>query len=119
MHSDLPPLPTPSLLSAAEWLQGSILGSLVTAVAAISIAALGFLLLQGRIEIRPSATAVIGCFLLFGAPIIAMKIRAGAAGVTNPEQVVPVAQQSVPLPPVTQNTRPPGYDPYAGASLVR
>jgi type IV secretion system protein VirB2 len=68
------------LINAVGWLQGTLLGSVATVVAVIAIAAVGFMMLTGRINWRHGAVVVIGCFILFGAASIVAGIRTAATG---------------------------------------
>jgi type IV secretion system protein VirB2 len=68
------------LVNAVNWLQGTLLGTVATTVAVIAIAAVGFMMLTGRINWRHGAIVVIGCFVLFGAASIVAGIRSAATG---------------------------------------
>lgn len=68
------------LLGAVSWLQGTLLGNVATAVAVIAVAAIGFMMLTGRINWRYGATVVVGLFILFGAGSIVGGIRSVAGG---------------------------------------
>ena len=63
---------------AAEWLQGTMLGNVATAIAVMAVAAVGFMMLTGRINWRYGATVVLGLFIVFGAASIVAGIRATA-----------------------------------------
>lgn len=67
------------LVSAVEWLQGTLLGTIATVVAVIAVAAVGFLMLTGRINWRYGATVILGCFVLFGAASIVAGIQSTAS----------------------------------------
>jgi type IV secretion system protein VirB2 len=69
------------LVGAVSWLQGTLLGTVATTVAVIAIAAVGFMMLTGRINWRHGAVVIIGCFILFGAASIVAGIRAAATGI--------------------------------------
>ena len=58
------------LVAALGWLQGTLLGNVATAVAVMAVAAVGFMMLTGRLNWRFGATVIIGCFVLFGAASI-------------------------------------------------
>ena len=79
------PLPAspPSRLAAnnraAVRMQGTLLGSVATAVAVMAVAAVGFMMLTGRMNWRFGATVILGCFIIFGAASIVAGIQ-GAAG---------------------------------------
>jgi type IV secretion system protein VirB2 len=70
------------IVSALQWLQGTLLGNVATAVAVIAVAMVGFMMLTGRMNWRFGATVVIGCFILFGSAAIVSGIQssAGMAG---------------------------------------
>jgi len=68
------------ILAALVWLQGTLLGNVATAVAVMAVAAVGFMMLTGRMNWRFGATVIIGCFVLFGAGAIVSGIQAVAAG---------------------------------------
>ena len=66
------------ILAAANWVQDTLLGNLATAAAVIAVAAVGFLMLSGRLNWRYGATVILGCFILFGAATIVAGVRAAA-----------------------------------------
>lgn len=107
------------LVAAISWLQDLLLGTVATSIAVIAIAAIGFGMLTGRVNIRHGATVVLGCFILFGASTIVNGLRYAASGVggdTAPPVVV-VAPPPPPPPHVQPSGVPAPYDPYAGASV--
>ena len=65
--------------NALLWLQGTLLGTVATTVAVMAVAAIGFMMLTGRMNWRFGATVIIGCFILFGSVSIVAGIQ-GAAG---------------------------------------
>ena len=104
------------LTQAAQWIAATATGSIATGVATIAVAAVGFALLAGRIDIRRGATVILGCFILFAAPALASAFVQWANG---DDAAVRQAALAPPLPPASE---PPPYqpkDPYAGASLIR
>ncbi|HAU22434.1 MAG TPA: type VI secretion protein [Erythrobacter sp.] len=66
------------IVAALAWLQGTLLGSIATAVAVMAVAAIGFMMLTGRMNWRFGATVIIGVFILFGATTIVAGIQAAA-----------------------------------------
>jgi type IV secretory pathway VirB2 component (pilin) len=68
------------IINAANWLQGTLLGTFATVVAVIAVASVGFMMLTGRINWRHGAIVILGCFILFGAASIVAGIRASASG---------------------------------------
>ncbi|TFI56318.1 type VI secretion protein [Sphingomonas parva] len=67
------------IVSAVQWLQGTLLGTIATVVAVIAVASVGFLMLTGRINWRYGATVIVGCFILFGAASIVAGIQSTAS----------------------------------------
>jgi type IV secretion system protein VirB2 len=67
-----------AILSGVLWLQGTLLGNVATVVAVMAVAAVGFMMLTGRMNWRYGATVIVGCFILFGATTIVSGIRAAA-----------------------------------------
>lgn len=80
-HAAVPTDPQGSgvLVSAVNWMQGTLLGTIATVVAVIAVAAVGFGMLTGRINWRHGAVVILGCFILFGAASIVAGIRAAAS----------------------------------------
>ncbi len=67
------------ILAAANWIQGTLLGTLATVAAVIAIAIVGFMMLTGRINWRFGATVIFGCFIIFGAASIVAGIQSAAS----------------------------------------
>ncbi|HYC96233.1 MAG TPA: TrbC/VirB2 family protein [Sphingomicrobium sp.] len=65
-------------VSAVNWLQGTLLGTVATVVAVIAVATVGFMMLTGRINWRHGVTVILGCFILFGASTIVAGIHSTA-----------------------------------------
>ncbi len=68
------------IVAALSWLQGTLLGNVATAVAVMAVAAVGFMMLTGRLNWRFGATVIMGTFILFGAGAIVSGIQAASAG---------------------------------------
>lgn len=68
------------IVAALAWLQGTLLGSVATAVAVMAIASVGFMMLTGRMNWRYGVTVIIGCFILFGAGAIVSGIQSVSGG---------------------------------------
>lgn len=64
-----------ALVSAVQWLQGTLLGTVATVVAVIAVAVVGLMMQTGRINWRYGATVILGCFILFGAASIVAGIQ--------------------------------------------
>lgn len=69
-----------AVVGALTWLQGTLLGTVATVAAVIAVAAIGFMMLTGRLNWRYGATVILGCFILFGASAIVGGIRQSATG---------------------------------------
>ena len=76
----LDPQGSGAITGALGWIQGTLLGSVATAIAVIAVASVGLLMLTGRMNWRFGATVVLGLFILFGASAIVGGIRAVAVG---------------------------------------
>ena len=106
--------------SALHWIEGTILGSVATAVAVIAVASIGFLMLTGRIELRRAAQVILGCFIVLGASSIAAGLRtAGSAAGTGPSVEDVMTETQLPSLPAYPDSPARQYDPYAGAALRR
>lgn len=114
------PAGSSSLVAAAQWLQGTLLGTVATTVAVIAVATIGFGMLAGRVDVRRGVSVIVGCFVLFGASSIVAGIQSGLSPSVS-EVPIYTAPAPPPLVRATPSTPPPpaGYDPYAGASVPR
>lgn len=65
--------------NAFSWMQQTMLGTVATTIAVMAVAAVGFMMLTGRVNWRFGATVIIGVFIIFGAGSIVAGIQ-GAAG---------------------------------------
>lgn len=65
---------------ALGWVQGTLLGTVATVAAVIAVAAVGFMMLTGRVDWRRGMTVVLGCFIVFGAGAIVAGLRQAAGG---------------------------------------
>ncbi|MBT2134660.1 TrbC/VirB2 family protein [Croceibacterium sp. LX-88] len=106
--------PSSTLVSASDWVSGTLFGSLAIGLCVIAVAFVGLLLMAGRLPVRNAVSVTIGCFVLLGAPAMAGALR-GLAEVTAPTPAIiePHAEPTPPPPALP----PANYDPYAGASL--
>ena len=109
------PLPDPQgasvIVTAVAWLQATLLGTLATTVAIIAVAAVGFQTLSGRLAVRRGLSAILGCFILFGASSI-------VAGIMNAVNQEPTPAPTTTIPPSPISLDPSAnYDPYAGAAM--
>lgn len=67
------------IVAALNWIQGTLMGSVATAIAVMAVATVGLMMLTGRMNWRFGATVILGCFILFGAGAIVSGIRSAAA----------------------------------------
>ena len=70
------------ILTAVDWIQGTLLGNVATAIAVIAVGATGLMMLMGRIDWRRGATVILGCFIVFGAAAIVAGIRSISSGIS-------------------------------------
>lgn len=105
-----------AVAAAVLWVQGTLLGAVATSVAVICVAAVGLMMLSGRIGFRRAAEVILGCFILFGASSIAAGIEdlASSAAPADPRPGFTPAPYEPPDPPPPAQ---PERDPYAGASV--
>jgi type IV secretion system protein VirB2 len=66
------------IVAAVNWVQGTLLGNVATAVAVIAVAIVGFMMLTGRMNWKHGITVILGCFILFGATVIVAGIQGAA-----------------------------------------
>jgi type IV secretion system protein VirB2 len=78
--ANLDPAGSGVILGAVNWVQGTLLGAVATAVAVIAVAGCGFMMLTGRMNWRYGGMVILGCFVLFGASAIVGGIRSAAQG---------------------------------------
>lgn len=102
------------LVAAIQWLVALLMGKAATSVAVIAVASIGFAMLQGRIAHREGFRVIIGCGILFGAPVIANRLMEIADG-SGSDLPISSPPPPVPLSIPTYKSRQPTYDPYAGA----
>jgi len=102
-----------ALPTAVEWAQQLLLGTFGTTIAVLAIAWFGIAMLQGRFTIRTGLRVILGCFILFGAPVIAQGFMGAIRGNHQSAQVYSAPA----IAPVVIPAKPPQFDPYAGASV--
>lgn len=109
-----------ALLNAAQWIETTIQGPIATGIAVLAIAAVGLMMLTGRLALRKGLFVTLGCFLMFGAPAIARGLFVSATSLAGndspPAPLVPIGASP---PPAAVQSNPQISDPYAGAALVR
>lgn len=119
MNPNFAPVGSDVIATAVQWLQGTLLGSVATALAVIAVAAVGLLLFSGRFDVRRGTQVILGCFILFGASSIAAGIARIAQSGNAPNEMAAALPLPPMYPPRTTNSPVPAvpYDPYAGAAL--
>jgi thiol:disulfide interchange protein len=107
------------MVSAVAWLQGTVLGAVATAAAVVAVAAVGFMMLTGRMDMRRSGQVILGCFIIFGAATIANGLMAAMSLSSRGSDQNPPDQQVVSAVPPTVPVKsvPAVSDPYAGAAV--
>lgn len=109
---------TNPVTSTLGWIEGTVLGTVATAVAVVAVAWVGFLMLSGRIDVRRAAHVIFGSFVIFGASTIAVGFQAAIFGMHEaPVEQVDVAPLPPAYPAAPAGAAPSAYDPYAGAGL--
>ena len=105
-----------SLPAAVDWVEQLLLGSVGTAVAVLAIAILGCVMLWGRIRMGDALRTVLGCFLLFGAPVVGRSLLGMAQGTETTTISPAISAQAGPTvrlrAPLPVGTNP--FDPYQG-----
>jgi type IV secretion system protein VirB2 len=109
------------IVAAVAWVEATLLGTLATTVAVIAVAAVGLMMLAGRVNIRYGLTVIAGSFILFGASAIVAGIEAtmAGAGLGSALRSPAPAIAAPPLAPPPQGPQPADRDPYAGAAVPR
>lgn len=102
-----------SLASGVDWAAGLLTGTVSTVVAMLAVAALGLMMLTGRLPTRRAAEVIAGCFVLFSARLIASALL----GLAQPADAAPPPAAAAPAPYAPTTPKPAPYDPYAGASV--
>lgn len=105
--------------SAVNWLSGTLLGTVATAAAVMAVAAVGIVMLTGRMDVRRSVQVILGCFIIFGAATLANGIIAAVSLSSGGSDQNPPVEQvvSAPAPTVPVNSVRAVSDPYAGAAV--
>ncbi len=104
------------LQGAALWITELMQGPLVVTLCVIAVALVGFAALGGRVPVRMGARAVLGCFVVLGAPVVASALMWQGE---EPSPQVVYQAESVTTEPSRPDLPPADYDPYSGASLRR
>ena len=93
-----------------------MLGSSATSLAVLAVAVIGFLFLNGQRDWKRVGRVVIGCFLIFGAPMISAGLLENIGDQPVQSQKETRVEVDLPPPAPRSNER---FDPYAGAAVQR
>lgn len=107
------PSPQSPLVSASDWVQGMMSGEVAVIMCTLAVGAVGAVMLTGRLMVRRSAMAVLGSFMLLGAPVIAGGLFATVAREGGRPALQPSIQTEVEAP--RRELPEADYDPYSGA----
>jgi type IV secretory pathway VirB2 component (pilin) len=104
-----------SVAAAAMWLEMLLTGRLATIVAVIAVGFLGYGMMAGRLSARRAAEVVLGCFIVFGAPVIAHGLLAAVeAPLAGPAPLpAPMPAPAMPSPAGGGPTNVNPFDPYS------
>jgi len=114
-YASITPANSGAVETAVGWVAAVLTGNVGTIIAVLAVAGVGAGMLLGRLSVRSGARVVIGCFVLFGAPVIAMGLAELAA--VSDSSAMPVDGSAGAYLPPPKLADPPGVkrDPYAGA----
>lgn len=105
--------PTAGFLDAVRWIEDLMIGPVAALVATVGIAVIGLLFLNGTVHWNRAAKALLGCFVIFGAPSISAGLLNPVGTIFSTSHIQNDTAEFLGPPP-----RPPEqYDPYAGAAL--
>ena len=107
---------THAIDGAVQWGLALLTGSLSTSIAVVAIAGLGFAMLQGDIPVRRATRFVLGCFILFGAPMIAQALLTTTARIPSGNSNSETATLKLPPQP-TPRSAPNPFDPNSGSPV--
>lgn len=102
-----------ALVAGVYWIALLLTGSVATIAATIGIAIIGLKMLGGRLPWRRGARAILGCFLIFGASMVARGLLLVAPHDTGMQRLSTNEAMVMPPPP----PKPQPYDPYASVAL--
>lgn len=100
--------------AGASWLVSLMTGSAAVGLCVLAVAVIGSLMLGGRLPVRDGVRVVLGCFVLLGAPTIALAFVIAGEEISQASQSPELRSQ--PANP-REDLPPSAFDPYAGASL--
>jgi len=88
------------LVAAADWVTGTLLGSVAVSLCVVAIAFVGLRMMTGHIAVRDGLRVVVACFVLLGSSAIAVGLRSAAdqASTGAPAPQPPPQAEPTPLP---------------------
>lgn len=108
------PVDRGSLATASQWLEGLLTGELVSVLAVVGVALLGYGMMSGRIAVRKAVKVVLGCFILFGSSSIArtlVEMRSDDVAIVRPSRLP--SPQIGPILEVQRGGSANPFDPYS------
>jgi len=102
---------------AIDWIADTLLGQTAVTICVLAVAFVGFSMLTGRISVRRGGQVILGCFILLGAPAIAISIM-GLLGPSTDSRLAPADTVVYEAQPREELT-PANNSPYTGASSRR
>lgn len=93
------------------FIEGFLSGGIATSVAALAVAAVGFHMMSGRVSMRNALRVVVGCFILFGAPLIVGDLMEYVRG-NEVAPMYPLVIEATPPPPLPQAPARPRSNPF-------
>lgn len=102
-----------AVTSSINWINSVLFNEIAVVLCVLAVAFLGGLMLLGRLPVRSGLRIIIGCFVLFGAPIIA----AGLVGLSQEGQNAGPQVAQLPESSPRDQLPPSDYNPYAQASV--
>lgn len=102
------------MAEAIEWIVALLTGTMATIVAILAVAIVGISFLWGRVHLSQAFRVVIGCFIIFGAGLLASGL--GSLGAGSGDTAEPLAASQPPVfraPEVIEGA----YQPYPGAAV--
>jgi len=103
------------IASSVDWINGVLFSQIALGLCVLAVAFVGVLMLTGRLPLRQGMRVMLGCFVLLGAPMIAVGLM---GSLEDRSASLPVAPE-VAVESPRGELEPADYDPYAGASLRR
>lgn len=95
--------PSASVIDTASgWIESTLLGTAAQILCVLAVAIVGLTMLTGRLPVRRGLQVILGCFVLFGAPVIAgalvSSVRERPPLPSPPRPPVPIRVEAPPAP---------------------